>query len=132
MVETPEQSGVADNEGSHDKNPKYGRHGMSQQTDWAIQMEQKREQEHVRDIVGKLADLVNGNDTRKVAEMFYQGFINQHRTLQEMMWKMILEVIMKYADCEWFDARNEFAVRSCKAMREYMLDNPGKFYLPVI
>ena len=105
---------------------------MSNNTDWAVQMGRKREQEYVRELVGKLADLVNGNSTKEVAEMFYRGFINQHRTLQEMMWKMIHEVIMKYADCEWFDARNEFAVRSCKAMREHMLENPDKFYLPVI
>ena len=65
-------------------------------------------------------------------DLFYHGFINQHRTLHELMWKMFHEVIMKYADYEWYDARNEFAVRSCKAMRKYMQENPDKFYLPVI
>ncbi|MBW8004097.1 MAG: hypothetical protein FVQ80_19265 [Planctomycetes bacterium] len=105
---------------------------MSKKTDWAVQMERKREQEYVRGLVGKLADLVNGSSTEKVAEMFYQGFINQHRTLQELMWKMLHEVIIMYADCEWYDARNEFAVKSCNAMKKYMLENPDKFYLPVI
>lgn len=38
---------------------------MSQQTDWSVKMERKREQEYVRGLVGKLADLVNGNSTKK-------------------------------------------------------------------
>ena len=104
---------------------------MSQQTN-QMELSIRREQENVQKLVGRIADLVNGTSTKMASELFYRGFINQHRTLQEMMWKMLLEVIAMYAECEWYDDRNEAAVKSCKAMKQFMLENPEKFYLPVI
>ena len=104
---------------------------MSQQTD-QMELSIRRDRKEVQVIVGKIADLVNGRSTEKASELFFRGFINQHRTLQEMMWKMLLKVIVMYAECEWYDDRNVSAVECCKAMKQFMAENPDKFYLPVI
>ncbi len=104
---------------------------MSQQTD-QMELNIIRDRKEVQELVGRIADLVNGTSTKMASELFYRGFINQHRTLQEMMWKMLLEVITMYAECEWYDDRNEAAVMCCKVMKQFMLENPEKFYLPVI
>ncbi len=104
---------------------------MSQQAD-QMELNTMGDRKEVQKLVGRIADLVNGSSTKTTSELFYRGFINQHRTLQEMMWKMLLEVIVMYAECEWSDDRNEAAVESCQAMKKFMVENPEKFYLPVI
>ena len=104
---------------------------MSQQTD-QMELNILRDRKDAQKLVGEIADLVNGTSTKMAAENFYRGLINQHRTLQEMMWKMLLQVIVMYADCERYDDRNESAVMCCKEMKQFMEENPEKFYLPVI
>jgi len=68
-----------------------------------------------------LVDTLNcsgGGVHEAVLEGFLAGVNRSHRYLQGEFWSTMLKVIKKYGESEYFDARNEFAVKMCKRMAE--------------
>jgi len=67
----------------------------------------------------KLTDTLNsmGNDVQEaVINGFLEGLQRSHRYLQGEFWGAMLKIIKKYGETEYFDARNEWAVKMCARM----------------
>jgi len=62
-------------------------------------------------------------------EEFVELMSRSHRTLQQNYTRFVLKWIKKEADSEYFDARNEASVMSCRKIVKALGD---EFYLPTI
>jgi hypothetical protein len=72
---------------------------------------------------------LNNFNYKEQAELFFGRLSREHRTLQQNFWRMMIKVIEKYADSEWYDARNEASVQMCRVLKtalenNYFLDLP--------
>ena len=54
----------------------------------------------------------------EAAEGLTNGIMNTHRYLQGEFWQTMINVMKKYGDSPYFDARNEWAVHACKRMAQ--------------
>lgn len=64
-----------------------------------------------------------------VLKTFFNELTNTHRTLQQLFWGLINELIIKYAGTN-FDMRNEAAVKMCQDLKQTIEDK--EIYLPFV
>ena len=80
----------------------------------------KRTQNAISNHLAELVDVTNSSalNSEEIAEGIFNGIINNHRYLQNEFWIAMVKVIEKYGNLgkDYYDARNEFAVKDCKAM----------------
>jgi len=90
-------------------------------------------EEEMKKVWDKLSNTLNGFSYEEQAEAFFRMLSNEHRTLQQNFWRMMIKVIRKYAETKegWYDLRNEMSVRMCRGLKVWMDDH---FYtdLPTI
>lgn len=89
----------------------------------------KRRIDELSEISNKLANAVNGESAKLVAEAMYLGLCNQHRTLQAKAINTILELLKLYRDAD-YDLRNHAAVVAAAVISE-AVEQEG-LYIPVI
>lgn len=89
----------------------------------------KRRIDELSEISNKLANAVNGESAKLVAEALYLGLCNQHRTLQAKAINTILELLKLYKDTD-YDLRNHAAVVAAAAISEFV--EQESLYIPVI
>ena len=70
----------------------------------------------VTEAVTNLCNIVNGNQVREdaLAELLVDAINRQHRTLQQGLWRTLIQVINLYGKNEYSDARNDDSVRICQ------------------
>jgi len=63
-----------------------------------------------------LVEMTNTSVCRKedLANAIFDGITRSHRYLQGEFWMVMKEVIRKYSETEWVDARNQFAKDMCR------------------
>jgi len=90
----------------------------------------KREQ--AKALLKDLFTEVNGSHERELVEKLFLGISSEHRTLQASLWRIIFYVMKKYGEIEpeWYDLRNESAVKVCRRVAEYIEQN--NLYIPFI
>lgn len=86
---------------------------MSEQEEIAIERAEKQAQE-AKEIMDKLANYVNYGKSKKA---FIEAFKREHRTLQQSMFRMFMELIEDMATGEYHtDARNEASKNMAKTL----------------
>ncbi len=95
---------------------------MAAERDWTKESDDK-----ARVAVQALSDWVNGMGHNNQA--FVEGVMQEHRTLQQSMFEVMLACIAEWAKTEHYDLRNEFTVLKC---REIMALLPGGPRAPFI
>jgi hypothetical protein len=80
-----------------------------------------------RAVVQAFSDWVNGMGHNNQA--FVAAVMDEHRTLQQQMFEVMLACMDAWAKTEHFDARNEFAVQKS---REIMALFPGGPRVPFV
>jgi hypothetical protein len=94
----------------------------------------KRERETAQKIeqsIDTLTDMVNVMGAEeKVGEYIAQCIMNQHRTLQQSLWKALFTAVTAYGDKAHTDLRNEQSKAVCRKLSRVMED--GDCYLPFI
>ena len=80
-----------------------------------------------RSVVRSFSDWVNGMGHDNTA--FVQAVMNEHRTLQQQMFEVMLACIAEWAKTEHYDPRNEFTILKS---REIMALFPGGPRTPFI
>ena len=88
-------------------------------------------QKEMREVVDQLGNVINNFSYDDQADAFFQMLTRQHRTLQQNFWRMIIKVILRYADTKWFDPRNEASVELCKKFKK-LLEDEGWLDLPTV
>lgn len=83
--------------------------------------------EQAREVVKAFSAWVNCMDHKNAA--FVEAVIQEHRTLQQQMFEVMLACIAAWANQEHFDARNEFTVFKCREIMEHF---PGGAHAPFI
>ena len=68
--------------------------------------------EQARAVVKEFSAWVNGMDHKNAA--FVEAVIQEHRTLQQQMFEVMLACIEAWAKQEHFDARNEYTIKKCR------------------
>lgn len=89
----------------------------------------KKEFDEISEISRKLADVVNGHSSEKVAKALYMGLRNKHHTLQAKAIKAILELLKLYKDTD-YDLRNRAAVVAAHVISQVVEDE--SLYIPLI
>ena len=80
-----------------------------------------------RAVVQSFSDWVNGMGHNNQA--FVQAVMQEHRTLQQSMFEVMLACIDAWAKTEHYDARNEYTILKC---REIIALFPGGPKVPLI
>ena len=83
----------------------------------------------VRHAIAKVIDLTNvmSSDVEKaVEEGIFQGLMGEHRTLQASFVRCLIRALKRYGDTDYFDLRNEAAVKWARKATE------GDDYIPFI
>ena len=62
-------------------------------------------------------------------QLFVQAVMQEHRTLQQQIFEVMLACIEEWAGTEHYDLRNEFTVKKCKQIIELF---PGGAHTPLI
>ena len=93
------------------------------------QVARKKEIDDVSEISIRLANVVNGQSAKKVAEALYLGLCNKHRTLQAKAINSLIELLRLYKDSD-YDHRNQAAVTAAAVISEVVKDEA--LYIPVI
>lgn len=83
--------------------------------------------EQARAVVKEFSAWVNGMDHKNAA--FVEAVIQEHRTLQQQMFEVMLACMEAWAKQEHFDARNEFTVSKCREIIEHF---PAGAHTPFI
>jgi len=88
----------------------------------------EKQKEELKRITRELFSELNTMGTEKVAaEILLDAICNEHRTLQQCFWKVMKEVMAKYAERAWQDARNEDSVEFCRLATEATKDHYMRF-----
>lgn len=95
---------------------------MTEQHDW-----RKESDDNARAAAKSFSDWVNGMGHSNQA--FVQAVMEEHRTLQQQMFEVMLACIAEWAKSEQYDARNAFTILKC---REIMALFPGGSKVPLI
>jgi hypothetical protein len=95
---------------------------MAEQRDW-----RKESDDKARAAVQALSDWVNGMGHNNQA--FVEAVMQEHRTLQQSMFEVMLACMDAWAKTKHFDARNEFTITKC---REIIQLFPGGPRVPFI
>ncbi len=95
---------------------------MTEPRDWREEANEK-----ARTAARVLSDWVN--DMGHKNEVFVQAVMQEHRTLQQQMFEVMLACIAEWAKAEQYDARNAFTILKC---REIMSLFPGGTKVPLI
>jgi len=95
---------------------------MMEQRDW-----RKEPDDTARAAAKALSDWVNGMGHSKQA--FVQAVMQEHRTLQQQMFEIMLACMAEWAKTEHYDARSEFTILKS---REIMALFPGGPKVPLI
>ena len=84
--------------------------------------EMKKEMQEAWD---KFSHAINNFSYEDQAEAFCEVLSNEHRTLQQNFWRMMIQVIKKYAKMKegWYDLRNEASVKMCRELGKYLEDH---------
>ena len=75
-----------------------------------------------RAVVQSFSDWVNGMGHNNQA--FVQAVMQEHRTLQQSMFEVMLACIDAWAKTEHYDARNEFTVIKCREIIQLFPGGP--------
>ena len=75
-----------------------------------------------RAVVQSFSDWVNGMGHNNQA--FVQAVMQEHRTLQQQMFEVMLACIDAWAKTEHYDARNEFTVIKCREIIQLFPGGP--------
>jgi len=75
--------------------------------------------EEVQTAWRSLSTALNDFNDNERAQAFYECLSRDHRTLQQNFWRMMIKVIMFYADTPC-DPRNEASVQLCKLLSQTM------------
>ncbi len=88
---------------------------------------QQESNEQAREVVKAFSAWVNcmGHDNHP----FVEAVMQEHRTLQQQMFEVMLACIDAWAKQEHFDARNEFTVSKCREIIEHF---PAGAHTPFI
>lgn len=72
----------------------------------------------------KFSHAINNFSYAEQAKAFCEVLSNEHRTLQQNFWRMMIQVIKKYAKTKegWYDLRNEMSVKMCRELSKYLDD----------
>ncbi len=82
----------------------------------------------MEEAISHLGNAVNNFNYGEQSVEFFNQLSRQHRTLQQNIWRMIVNTIREYADTKYFDLRNEDSVKFCKKVQEFMEEkNVGYF-----
>lgn len=87
----------------------------------------EEEKEEAQKVVSMLSRWVNCMTHDN--QLFVQAVLQEHRTLQQQMFEVMLACIEAWAKTEHFDLRNEFNVQKCKQIMELL---PGGAHTPFI
>ena len=72
------------------------------------------EESKIKQGVELLGEGLNNFNYKEHVEEAFLALSHQHRTLQQNFWRTIFGLIGKYAETEYFDARNEQSIITCK------------------
>ena len=101
---------------------------MDEYTKKQIERENKKRQ-HLQSAVDNLTDALNdisfGAD--EASAMLMSMIIQEHRTIQQELIGTLINLIVRYADTEWYDGRNEASKKVCVEIRG-SLENKGLLY----
>ncbi len=75
-----------------------------------------------RAVVQSFSDWVNGMGHNNQA--FVQAVMQEHRTLQQQMFEVMLACIDAWAKTEHYDARNEFTITKCREIIQLFPGGP--------
>ncbi len=98
-------------------------------------MRERDECESMRKIVDSLTNEINNFSYEKHVDNFFDAITHQHRTLQQSFWRMMIQVIKKYAELDkdgWYDLRNEASVKTCVKLKEWFEKDDNFLGLPTI
>lgn len=93
------------------------------------QLELGKRSQEVREAIVKVIDLTNvmSSDVEKaVEEGILQGIMGEHRTLQASFMRCLINALKRYGETDYYDLRNEAAVKWAKKATE------GDVYIPFI
>ena len=84
--------------------------------------------EEIEQKVDQITDWLNNMSFsyKSNAKMIVDFLSRRHRTLQANFIRLLVQILKEYAKIEYYDGRNEHAVKTCKEIAE--LDN----YIPHI
>lgn len=94
--------------------------------DFEEEMREANECEEMKKIVDKLFDKINNFSYQKHVDNFFNAITHQHRTLQQSFWRMMFDIIRKYAELDkdgWYDLRNEASVKMCVKLKKWFDEN---------
>jgi hypothetical protein len=95
---------------------------MTEPRDW-----RKESEDNARAAAKVLSDWANGMGHSNQA--FVQAVMQEHRTLQQQMFEVMLACVDAWAKSEHYDARNAYTILKC---REIMSLFPGGPKVPLI
>lgn len=87
----------------------------------------EKSNEQAREVVKAFSAWVNGMGHKNAA--FVEAVMQEHRTLQQQMFEVMLACIEAWAKQEHYDARNEYTIKKC---REVMTLFPDGTRVPFI
>ena len=85
-----------------------------------------QEKRDMKKIVDKLFHEINNFSYQKNSDNFFEAMQKQHRTLQQSFWRLIFDVVKKYAELDkegWYDLRNEASVKACVKLKVWLENN---------
>lgn len=73
----------------------------------------------VKEAVISIIDSLNTiSGTEHITTAFFNGITSQHRTLQQDFIRTLYDVLVAYSELEYYDGRNEAAVKFAKQVAE--------------
>ncbi len=98
-------------------------------------MKERSERDSMRRIVDSLFNEINSFSYEKHVKNFFDAITHQHRTLQQSFWRMMFEVIKRYAELDkdgWYDLRNEASIKMCVKLKEWFEKDDNFLGLPTV
>jgi transcriptional regulator with XRE-family HTH domain len=80
------------------------------------------------DLAQAMTSFVNGSGKDDYKD-FCQTMVSEHRTLQQLSMKLMVQMVRTWADTPYYDARNEDTVLMCKRLVKAIDEDPHLSYI---
>lgn len=67
-----------------------------------------------------LGDFLNGAGSEEIEQFLQTMTQHEHRTIQQSYFGLLLKSILKFAEIQNYDGRNQYSVETAKKLKEFM------------
>lgn len=84
----------------------------------------RKDSEAAEEVVKAFSTWVNGKGKGHDNKPFVETILQEHRTLQQLMFGTMLACIEGWANTDYYDLRNEFTVLKCREIMKMFPSGP--------